>query len=375
MACDPRPRLGGLVLRSVEAIPYVVPLLRPIAWARGQLRDVDNVLVRVTLSDGTQGIADAPARPTILGETQKSIVAIVNDHLAPQLTGLDAWDVEGLWKVLGGFGSNHAAKAALDLALHDAQAKALGIECAALLGGVLRPLPVSWRLSMAPHEQMLRDAHAMRERHGFRAFKVKGSTRWQDDVDFMRKLRKAFGDEISISVDFNQCLDARSLLKALPHLEELGVGPIEEPLPARDAHGKQLCAQKTSIPISGDDSCFTPEDVLHELKLGAIGEVVLKVARSGYRPARDIAALCRAFYVPMHCGTQADMHIGTCAAAHFACTFTALHEHEFSTFLDAADHLGDRAPVVRDGHLVLPPGPGIGVAVDEAKLDKYRIDR
>jgi L-alanine-DL-glutamate epimerase-like enolase superfamily enzyme len=69
--------LGGLTLRSIEAIPYVVPLVRPIAWARGRMSAVDNVLVRVTLSDGTQGIADAPARPTILGETQKSIVAII----------------------------------------------------------------------------------------------------------------------------------------------------------------------------------------------------------------------------------------------------------------------------------------------------------
>jgi L-alanine-DL-glutamate epimerase-like enolase superfamily enzyme len=291
------------------------------------------------------------------------------------LAGHHAWDIDGLWTTLNGIGANHAAKAALDLAIHDAQAKALGISCAALLGGKLRPLPVSWRLSLSSRENMLRDAHEMRERYGFRAFKVKGSADWRHDMVLVRELRRAFGDETGISIDFNQCLSAQELLKALPHLEDAGVELIEEPLPARDGAGKQLCAQRSSIPISGDDSCFTPDDVLHELRLGAVREVVLKIARSGYRPARDIVALARAFHVPLHCGTQGDMHIGTCSAAHFACTYAAEHKHEFSAFLDAADHLGDREPVVRDGCLVLPDGSGIGVAIDEVKLQKYRIDR
>jgi len=62
-----------IAVRDIEAIPVTVPLLYPIKWGRGEIKTIDNVIVVVTLSDCTQGIADAPPRPTIYGETQQSI--------------------------------------------------------------------------------------------------------------------------------------------------------------------------------------------------------------------------------------------------------------------------------------------------------------
>src|SRR5690606_24836768 len=105
-----------LSIRSVEAIPVVVPLLHPIKWARGEIKNIDNVIVVVTLSDGTQGIADAPPRPTIYGETQQSITTIVQDHFAPRLKNLGASDGAGLWAVLDQFAGNPGAKSAIDMA-------------------------------------------------------------------------------------------------------------------------------------------------------------------------------------------------------------------------------------------------------------------
>ena len=71
---------NSLTIRSIEAIPVAIPMLRPIKWARGEIKTIDNVVVVITLSDGTQGIADAPPRPTIYGETQQSLVAVIRDH-------------------------------------------------------------------------------------------------------------------------------------------------------------------------------------------------------------------------------------------------------------------------------------------------------
>jgi L-alanine-DL-glutamate epimerase-like enolase superfamily enzyme len=365
---------SGLSIRHIEAIPYVIPLVHPVRWARGEMVNVDNVLVRVTLSDGTQGIADAPSRPTILGDTQKSIVAIIDEQFAPRLIGLDAFDLARFWRQLDSVAGNLVPKGALDMALHDAQAKALGISCAKLLGGAMRPLPVNWRLRQESATEMLRDADTMIGRFGFRALKVKGSADPRRDLAFLRTLRSQCGDGVSIAIDFNQSLSTHALLNVLPALEDLGIALIEEPLPAGDTAGRLLCAAHTTIPISGDDSCFTPEDVLRELKLGAIRAVVLKVARNGYRPARDIVALCRVFHVPLHSGSQGDMHISACSAAHFACSYEAAHEHEFSTFLDARDHICDRDLEIADGCLIPPDGLGIGVSVDAKKLETYRID-
>jgi muconate cycloisomerase len=173
----------------------------------------------------------------------------------------------------------------------------------------------------------------------------------------------------------NQGYSSQTLLEALPAFEEIGISRIEEPLPARDHDGKLLCAQSTTIPISGDDSCMTPEDAFDQLKLGAIRSVVIKCARGGYTASRQIAAQSRAFFRPFHNGSQGDMQIGTASAAQFACTYSAVHLHEISAFLDAKDHVADQDLVIKDGDLIPPQGPGIGLTLDQKKLKQYRLDK
>jgi len=363
-----------LAIRAIEAIPVAVPLLHPIKWARGEISTIDNVIVTVTLTDGTQGIADAPPRPTIYGETQQSITTIIRSHLAPRLKGLDAFDIAGLWAVFDAFAWNPAAKSAIDMALVDAQAKSLGISCAQLLGGTLKPLPVNRRLMLGSSKEMLAEAGRMIERYGFKAWKVKCGMDPKRDIKLLRALRRLVGDDHEITIDCNQGYTSQTLLEQAPYFEEAGVALIEEPIPMRDGAGKRFCAERMRVPISGDDSCMTPDDVLHELTRGGIRALVIKCARTGYTQSRQILALAKSFYTPAHNGTQADMQIGCVAAAHFACTYATPHAHEFSSFIDAKDHVASQELEIRDGKLILPEGPGIGLTLDPRKLKRYRFD-
>ncbi len=363
-----------LTIRSIEAIPVIVPLLHPIKWARGEIKNIDNVIVIVTLSDGTQGIADAPPRPTIYGETQQSITTIIRDHLAPKLKGLEVFDLTAAWAVFDQYAGNPAAKSAIDMAIFDAQAKHLGIPCANLLGGTVKALPVNRRLMLGSNKEMLTEAERMIKRYGFRAWKVKCGVDKKRDISLLRALRKLVGDDHEITIDCNQGYSSQDLLETAPYFEEVNVALIEEPIPARDGSGKRFCAERMRVPISGDDSCMTPDDVLHELKLGGIRALVIKCARTGYTRSRQILALAQSYYVPAHNGTQADMQIGCVAAAHFAGTYRTPHAHEFSSFIDARDHVANEDPVIRNGLLELPPGPGIGLTLDPRKMKKYRVD-
>ncbi len=364
-----------LAIRSIEALPVEIPLTRPVKWARGQINTVDNVIVVLTLSNGVEGIADAPPRTTIYGETQQSLHAIITRHLGPRLIGMNAFDIRGVWSAFDAIAWNPAAKAALDMALYDAQAKTLGISCAELMGGTVKPLPVNWRVSLGTIKETLADAEAMMKQYGFRALKVKCGVDAKRDIALLRALRKQAGDDVEITVDMNQGYSAQQLIESGPAFAELNIALIEEPIPARDGAGKLLAAQRLPVPISGDDSCFSLEDVRDQLTLGAIRSIVIKCARTGYTMSRDIVALARAYHRPVHNGTQADMHIGSAAAGHFACSYTAEHAHEMSSFLDAADHVADREIVVEDGLLKLPDGPGIGLCLDAKKLAKYRVDK
>jgi L-alanine-DL-glutamate epimerase-like enolase superfamily enzyme len=365
---------GDHVIRTIEAIPIRLPLTRPIKWAAGELQSIDNVIVIVTLANGVQGIADAPPRPSIYGETQASILAVVRDHLAPMLTGANAFDSWRLWNRMRSVAWNPCAKAALDMALHDAQAKSLGISCAELMGGTVRPLQVNWRLALGSVEVMLADADEKMQAHGFSAFKVKCGIDARKDIAMLTALRRHVGPEVELTVDMNQGYDLQTLIDTGPALAELGVALIEEPINARNDAGKKLAADRLRLPLSGDDSCVTLDDVRDQLTLGAIRAVVIKCARSGYTESRDILGLTRAFHVPTHIGTQADMQIGCAAGGHFACTFDSHHAHEISTYLDAADQVVTGALEIRDGKLILPPGPGIGFELDAGKLKSFRID-
>ena len=214
----------------------------------------------------------------------------------------------------------------------------------------------------------------MIKRYGFRAWKVKCGVDKKRDISLLRALRKLVGDDHEITIDCNQGYSSQDLLETAPYFEEVNVALIEEPIPARDGSGKRFCAERTRVPISGDDSCMTPDDVLHELKLGGIRALVIKCARTGYTRSRQILALAQSYYVPAHNGTQADMQIGCVAAAHFAGTYRTPHTHEFSSFIDARGHVANEDPVILNGLLELPPGPGIGLTLDPRKMKKYRVD-
>jgi L-Ala-D/L-Glu epimerase len=276
-----------------------------------------------------------------------------------------------MWSVFDAIAWNPTAKSAIDMALHDAQAKALGISCAELLGGTVKPLPVNRRLMLGSNKEMLAEAARMTERYGIRAWKVKCGIDPKRDVTLLREL---VGADHEITIDCNQGYTSQMLLEQAPYFEEIGVALIEEPIPMRDGAGKRFCAGRMRVPISGDDSCMSPDDVLHELKLGGIRALVIKCARTGYTQSRQILALARSFNSPAHNGTQADVQIGCAAAAHFACTYATPHAHEFSSFIDARDHVADQDLAIRDGKLILPEGPGVGLTLDARKLKKYRLD-
>ena len=112
-------------IERIEAIPYAIPYTHPLKFASGEVSTADHVLIRIQ-ADGLTGIADAPPRPYTYGETQTSIVTVVETIFAPQLIGLDPLDRGKIHAVLNRTIDNQAAKGAVDIALWDLIGKSLG---------------------------------------------------------------------------------------------------------------------------------------------------------------------------------------------------------------------------------------------------------
>src|SRR3982750_1781763 len=105
-------------IAAITTTIFALPLESELKWGKAsRLAEARHVLVQVTLSDGSSGVAEAPPRPTIYGETVYSITSIIEHELAPRIVGIP---VEKVQTRLQEIKNNHAAKGALDMALQDA---------------------------------------------------------------------------------------------------------------------------------------------------------------------------------------------------------------------------------------------------------------
>ena len=120
---------------KVEAIPFAIPYRKPLRFASGEVHVADHVLVRVHTDDGVVGAAEAPPRPYTYGETQESIVAVVDKLFAPELIGLTLLERETVHARMDRTVGNPAAKAAIDMAIWDALGRTVGLSVSQLLGG------------------------------------------------------------------------------------------------------------------------------------------------------------------------------------------------------------------------------------------------
>ena len=127
------------------------------------MHTAEHVLVRVTTEDGVIGTADAPPRPYTYGETQKSVVAVVEDVFAPQLVDLDALDRERVQTVMARTVHNQTAKGAVDIAPWDVIGRTLGQPVSKLLGGYTDSMRVSHMLGFKPAPELLDLALQFRE--------------------------------------------------------------------------------------------------------------------------------------------------------------------------------------------------------------------
>lgn len=362
-------------ISAMEVIPFAIPYRRPLKWGlAGYLDRADHVLVRIRTDEGLVGCAEATPRPTIYGESQKSIVHALEQWFKPMLMGKDPFALESIWREMETIYWNPTAKGAIDLALHDIQARAAQVPAYKFLGGFSSQVPLSWMLGLGPVEAMVEEAVEKSEA-GFKGFKVKVGADPQTDLRVIAALRKKLGDEALLYVDANQAYSTREAILTLTAMEEHGIALAEEPIAIWNQRGRLELARKLSIPIMGDESVFTTHDVEREIALGVLGVILIKTPRTGYYQSRKIVQRAELAGLPCMVGTQAETSLGTLASAHFAAAWANIpYPSEISFFLNIKDTLLTEPLPLKNGSLMLSSRPGFGFEVDEDKLKRYRLD-
>ena len=308
-------------ITEVQTIPFRIPLKKPTAWARGNIDAAEHVLVKVYTDDGIIGIAEAPPRPTIYGESIESIKFAIENWLGPMVKGMDPLETEKVWDKFDMIAGNPTAKAAIDIALHDIIGKRLNLPCYKLYGYWTNKIQLAWCINLNPLEEMVKEGAEMIEKYGFRSLKLKVGIDPKKDIEMVKAIRQELGDEISIYVDANQGYDPFTALKAMGEMMEYNVAFVEEPCPIWDVKGRKMVSQRLDIPIMGDESCVTPSDVAREVEAGCLRIISIKTARTGFHLSRKIITLCEQAGIRNLLGLQGDTSVGTLAGAHVCAAF------------------------------------------------------
>jgi muconate cycloisomerase len=350
-------------IASVEVVPYSLPFREPYVTARGRLDRREMVLLRLRSEDGLLGLGEAVPLSLRGGAGIEQVVGEL--ELLDELATIDEGTIEGLAAL------SAPARCAASTALLDLRSRRSAGEGAGEIGE-RRPVPCNATLVAGDPAAVAEDARRWAE-EGFSTFKLKLGA--GDDVGQVRAVREALGPEAKIRVDANAAWDVEAAKRTLAELEPLDVELAEQPV-ATLAELAEV-ASSTSIPVAGDESIATCADAEGAVRLGACDLTGVKLSKvGGPESAIEIAEV-----MPCYLSSALDGPVGIAAAAQVAQTLEAAAPRESPRFAHGlatqrlfASTIAAVECEVRDGMLHPPPGPGLGVEIDEEALTAHRLD-
>ena len=304
-------------IRSVVVEPLNIPLLEPFTIATGSVSDVRNVLITVTLEDGSVGYGECAPFPPSTGESQETALAAAHG-CARLIESKDA----AYWRALSQlmhsvYFSQHTAIAGMEMAILDALTRTYGIPLYVFFGGASTFVETDYSIPMVTPEHGYELAKEVVAR-GIRSIKIKVGGDLRDDVARVEAIREG-APGLGLTLDANQGYTANEALLCLEALDDRDIRPLmmEQPVHKDDYEGLRYVTQHTSVPIAADESASSASNVARLIAMGACNVVNIKLMKCGFIEALDIAAVCRANHIQLMIGAMMESRLAISAAAHF----------------------------------------------------------
>jgi muconate cycloisomerase len=331
-------------------------------------RRVRHAIVGLWADDGTPGVGEASPLTFFTGETVESVRAVIDGVLTPRLVGRDPRHIGAVVAALDeGFPGHPAAKAAIDMALHDLLGRAAGLPVSALLGGAYRDrVPVNNAVGFGPIEEAVRQAKEILVTRGLRGVKIKVGAGHRHDVEKVRAIREMAGPEAELIIDANAGYGPKEAVRLARAVEPFDIAHFEQPVGVDDFEGLAYVRANTAIPIMADESVRTARDALRLVRMGAADVFAIKfVKMGGLHRAREIRAIAEAAGVACTPISPFETAVGVAANLHFAAsTVGCPYCNGLGTVLVfQGDTLGRIE--CEDGLMRVPAGPGLGVPFPE----------
>lgn len=342
-------------------------------------------------ADGVIGHAQIrPISPGhFVADTAESVFTAIRDVYGPLLVGRDLAAMEANDELLTSrLAGNPAARAVLDIALHDTLAKMRGVPIHDLIGGACQTeIELEWSVSLADDvATMIAEAERAVNEFGIKVLCLKAAGRkgWREDVKNFAAVRRAVGDSVVIGVDPNTGWTVTETINAMAGMREFDLGYMEQPVLRRDLRGlAEIRSHANGVPVMADESLFTIQDAAEMANLRAVDVFCIKLYKvGGLLPARKIAAIAEANSILLNCGGLAvASQFEAAASAHFCATIPARRTFGAAEFAFGVGPLGpdplvaEGAMAIKGGKVKLPSGPGLGLKLDAQALEKLTLTK
>ncbi len=335
----------------------------------------DGQVVRIATEDGVEGFGYASATAH-MGSVQETLKAEL-ELFRSLLIGRDAGAIEAILAALDrSIRGAPQAKAAVDCALHDLNARALGVPLNRLLGGAVRDsVPILRILAIKAPQEMAAQAQKLVDR-GYRYLKIKVHGHVDEDVARVAAIRRQVGDGIHLTIDANQSYSPKDAIAALNRMAEYRIDLVEQPVDAEDFGGLALVTQSVPVTVEADEAAGSLREVFQLVSRRAVDAVSLKIPKlGGLRNTIAAARLCEAAHIKYRLGAAVGSRLLAAQALHLAC---ALPGVDYACELGEFERLLDdpfEGLEVAQGELKLPSGPGSGVRPVAGKAEQGADER
>jgi len=357
-------------IASIRTRAVGAPMKRPLATSTGAITVAPLLLIDLETDQGLVGRSylfglAPPVLKPLAGLVELMGEMVKGDEVLP-------FEIEAKLRkrhtLLGVHNIVLFAMSGIDMAAWDVLAQSVKQPLVRLLGGAPRPVRAynSKGLGLLPLPALTREAEEL-VAEGFRAVKLRlGRPEAKDDMAALRAVKKAIGPDITLMVDFNQGLTvAQALERGRMIDEEGGVYWIEEPVRADDFAGNARIAREIATPIQIGENFMGPEQMAPALAAAACDYCMPDAQRIG-----GVTGWMRAAALAQAVGMEMSSHLFPEVSCHLLAVTPTCHWLEY---VDWADPVLEAPAKLKDGHVLIPDGPGVGMKWDEKAVKQYAL--
>lgn len=350
-------------ITDIKVTEQRIPLKMPFKTALRTAYEIESVEVTIIIENGIEGKGAASPTLVITGESAESIKAILTGPIKQNLVGKDIHQFRSILQMIQSCCiGNNSAKAAADIAIHDAYSKLINLPLYTFLGDQ-KPLHTSMTVSVDTPENMAADALTCVE-SGFKKLKIKVGTFPELDRERLEAIHEAIGDRAILRLDANQGWNPKQAVQLINKLEEMNfsIEFIEQPVKADDWNGLKFVTDNVAVPIMADESLFSPKDALRLVSGRYTDLLNIKLMKcGGLTNAWKIASIAETEGVACMIGSMMEPGLSVSAAAHFAAAHPNVHYFD----LDAPLWLSETSEHIHfeKENVLLSDKAGIGILV------------